>query len=256
MCWKEERDFAEVRAVKALRLILLGTLGLGLVLASCKPGPGSSCDPREARCLDPKRAIVCEDGRFVETPCRGKAGCSTVQERTSCDISGNQPGDPCSKNDEGVAVCASEDAMLACHGGKYERVPCRGPRGCELSGAQANCDQSVSEVGEACKKQNAKACSADKIQVLSCTDGKMATQYFCRGEGQCNSAGGKLACDQTVAKLGDTCDKSLSGHIACSEDHKALITCQNERFVPSEKCKAGTTCTVAGQSTKCQKLEK
>lgn len=227
---------------------------LGLVaFSSCKPGPGSSCDPLEARCLDAKRAIVCDNGKFVETPCRGKTGCFTVQESTTCDFSANQPGDVCSKSNEGVAVCAGEDAMLACHGRKFERVPCRGPRGCEMVAGQPNCDQSVAEVGEACKKQNAKACSVDKTQVLSCSDGHMKAHYACRGEGQCSSAGGKLACDQTVAKLGDTCDKALSGHIACSEDKKSLITCQNERFVPSEKCKPGTLCTVAGQSTKCEK---
>ncbi len=230
-------------------LIPLALLGL----FSCKPGPGSSCDPHEARCLDAKRALICDDGKFVETPCKGKAGCCTVQERTTCDISGNQPGDVCSQGDEGVAVCAGDDAMLACHSRKYERVGCRGPRGCEMLGAQCNCDQSIAEVGEACKKQNAKACSVDKTQVLSCTDGRMTAQYQCRGEGQCSSAGGKLACDQTVAKLGDICDKSLSGHIACSEDKKSLITCQAERFVPSEKCKPGTVCTVSGQSTKCEK---
>jgi hypothetical protein len=203
--------------------------------------------------LDAKRAIICDDGQFVETPCRGKAGCSTVQERTACDISGNQPGDVCSKSDEGVAVCAGDDAMLACHGRKYERVPCHGPRGCQMVGAQVNCDQSVAEPGEPCKKDGAKACSVDQAQVLSCKDGRLGAQYWCRGEGRCSSAGGKLACDQTVAKLGDLCDPSLSGHIACSEDRKSLITCQNERFVPSEKCKPGTSCTVSGQSTKCEK---
>jgi len=237
------------RGVKALWLILIGLLGL----SACKPGPGSSCDPREARCLDAKRAIVCDDGKFVETPCRGKAGCSTVQESTTCDVSSNQPGDVCGKSDEGVAVCSAGDAMLACHGRKFERVPCRGPRGCEMVGAQANCDQSVAEPGEACKKQNAKACSADKSQVLSCNDGHMAATYFCRGENRCSAGAGKLACDQTIAKLGDVCDKSLSGHIACSEDKKSLITCQNERFIPSERCKPGTLCTISGQSTKCEK---
>ena len=227
-----------------------------LAFWSCKPEPGSSCDPREMRCLDAKRAIVCDDGKFVETPCRGKAGCSTVQESTSCDVSGNQPGDVCGKTDEGVAVCASDDAMLACHARKFERVPCRGPHGCETVAGQANCDQSVAEAGEGCKKQNAKACSVDKTQVLSCSEGRLVAQYFCRGDGACSSAGGKLACDQTVAKLGDACDKSLSGHIACSEDRKSLITCQGERFVPSDKCKLGTLCTVSGQSTKCEKAEK
>jgi hypothetical protein len=227
-------------------LCLLGFL-------SCKPGPGSSCDAHEARCLDAQRAIVCDDGKFVEAACRGKAGCSTDQERTRCDISGNQPGDACARSDEGVGVCRGSDAMLACHGRKFETVPCRGPRGCEMLGEQANCDQSIAEVGEACKKPEAKACSADKTQVLACVDGRMTARYFCRGAGQCSSSGGKLACDQTVAKLGDVCDKGLSGHIACSEDKNALITCKDERFVPSEKCKAGTLCVVAGQSTKCER---
>jgi hypothetical protein len=226
------------------------TLGLLLTL-SCKPGPGSSCDVGEARCLDSRRSIVCEDGKFVETPCKGKAGCITVQETTGCDISGNQPGDVCVKSDEGVAVCAGADAMLACHGRKFERVPCRGSRGCEMVAGQANCDQSIAEPGEACKKQNAKACSVDKSRVLSCDDGRMHEQYWCRGEAGCSAAGGKLSCDQTIAKLGDACDKGLDGHVACSEDKKALITCNGDSFVPSEKCKAGAVCTVSGQSTSC-----
>jgi hypothetical protein len=234
-----------------LRFSLIPLSLLGFL--SCKPSAGSSCHAREARCLDTRRALVCDDGKFVETPCNGKAGCSTVQERTACDISGNRPGDVCSKTDEGVAVCPGPNAMLACHARKFESVPCRGPRGCEMLGEQASCDQSVAEPGEPCKKSNAKACSNDKSQVLSCVEGSMKAQYLCRGAGGCSSAGGKLGCDQTVAKLGDSCDKGLSGHIACSEDKKALITCQNERFVPSEKCRPGTVCAVSGQSTKCEK---
>jgi hypothetical protein len=236
--------------VKALRrLIPLSLLGF----LACKPSPGSSCDAHEARCLDAKRAIVCDEGKFVETPCKGKAGCSTAPDGTSCDFSGNQPGDVCSKDNEGVAVCADEHRMLSCHGREYESVPCLGPRGCEMVGAQANCDQSVAEAGESCKKGKAKACSADKSQVLSCQSGHMAAQYFCRGEQGCSSGGGKLACDQTIAKLGDVCDKTLSGSTACSDDKKSLLTCQSERFAASEKCKPGTTCTVSGQSTKCEK---
>ena len=80
---------------------LLSVIPIGLVaFLACKPGPGSSCDPREARCLDAKRAIICDDGKFLETPCKGKAGCSTIQESTTCDFSGNQPGDACAKADD------------------------------------------------------------------------------------------------------------------------------------------------------------
>lgn len=226
---------------------------LSLLALSCKPGPGSSCDPGEARCLDAKRQLVCDDGKLVETTCKGKAGCITIQETTTCDISGNQVGDPCAKVDEGVAICLDQGAMLACHARKFERVPCRGPRGCELASGQATCDQSIAEAGEACKKPGAKACSTDGNRVLACQAGSLVELYSCRGEGHCSSQGGKLACDQTIAKLGDPCDKTLTGHIACSDDKKSLITCQGEKFVPSEKCKPGTVCTISGQSTSCTK---
>lgn len=221
----------------------------------CKAAPGGSCRADEARCLDEQRALVCDPEllTFVETPCKGKAGCTTAHERTACDVSGNAPGDPCSKADDGVAVCVGSDAMLACRQRKFEHVPCRGPRGCTMSGDHASCDQSVAEPGEACKKPGAQACSADGTEVLACVEGKMAPQYWCRGEGRCRAAGGKLSCDQSVARLGDRCDAKLSGHVACSEDKRALIACQGERFTASETCRPGTRCSVLGSATKCER---
>ncbi|HSU41216.1 MAG TPA: hypothetical protein VLJ38_16680, partial [Polyangiaceae bacterium] len=69
------------------------SIALGvLMLAGCKPGVGSACQKGDARCLDAARALVCESGHFVETPCRGKDGCRTKLEVTACDIHGNQPG--------------------------------------------------------------------------------------------------------------------------------------------------------------------
>lgn len=81
----------------------------------------------------------------------------------------------------------------------------------------------------------------------------MSELYRCRGQGGCRAEGGKVACDQTVARLGDPCDKTLNGHMACSEDDKALVTCKDEHFVPAEKCKAGTRCAVSGQATRCER---
>ena len=229
-------------------------LALGL-LASCKPAPGGKCDRGEARCLDANRELVCDDGVFVEVPCRGKGGCVTVQETTTCDISRNQAGDLCGKTDEGAAICEGDKAMLACHSGKFERVACLGPRGCELASGKANCDQSIAQAGDPCKLENAKACSADTSRVLACKLGRMSELYECRGEGRCSSAAGKLTSEQTVSNVGDICDKGLSGHIACTLDKKSLIKCESERFVPSERCKPGTVCTVSGQSTTCAKPE-
>ncbi len=224
-----------------------------LLLPSCKPAPGSACDRGEARCLDARRELVCDDGKFIETPCRGPGGCSTLQETTSCDISGNRAGDPCSRTEEGAAACAEPNRMIACHAGRFADVPCRGPRGCESVAGQPHCDQSVAEPGDACKLPNAKSCSQDKQSVLSCLNGRLAPLYLCRGQAGCSSAGGKLSCDQTVARLKDACDKGLDGHVACSEDRRGLLACSAESFVASEKCKAGTECVVSGQSTRCTK---
>lgn len=220
---------------------------------ACKAEPGGACRSDEARCSDAAHELVCDDGKFVETPCKGKGGCVTERERTACDIAGNAPGDACAKVDEGAATCLAADVMLACHGRKFERVPCRGPRGCVMSGQQASCDQSIADQGESCKKPGAKACSADASQVLECVDGRMAARYVCRGAGRCSSAGGKLGCDQSVAQRDDPCDPRLSGHIACSEDKQALLVCKDERFALSEKCRRGTRCAVNGQSTSCEK---
>lgn len=230
--------------------VLLGGL---LLAASCQPAPGSSCDAGEARCLDAKRGLVCDDGKFVEVPCKGKGGCTTLQQATSCDISGNQPGDACAQSEEGAAVCAEEGAMLVCRSRRFERVACLGPGGCETVGDQPSCDQSIAEAGDVCRAGGAKACAVDKARLLSCKDGRMTELYPCRGDGGCSSAAGKLTCDQTVARLGDGCDERLNGHVACSEDHRALVRCDGARFVAAEKCKVGTVCTVAGQSTRCVK---
>jgi hypothetical protein len=235
--------------LKLARLLV----SLGLLLAACKASPGSSCGPTEARCLDDRRALVCDDGKFIETPCRGKGGCSTKDQKTSCDISANQPGDPCSSADQGVAVCSSASAMLACHARRFENVLCRGPNGCEMVGEQPHCDQSIAEAGEACAKDGAKACSIDKTRVLACSGGRLSELYLCRGEAQCSASAGKVSCDQTVARLGDRCDPALSGHIACSEDKKALLACKDARFALSEKCKRGTRCNVSGQTTSCER---
>ncbi len=232
---------------------LLRALTALLIPFACKPAPGGPCERGEARCLDAQREIVCDDGKFVETPCRGKAGCSTIKETTTCDISGNRPGDACAKSEQGVAACADPSGMIACHSGRFERVECRGPRGCETVVGQPNCDQSVADVGDACKLPNAKSCSTDKQSVLVCREGRLEPLYSCRGQAGCSSAAGKLACDQTVARLKDPCDKGLDGHVACSEDAAQLLVCKSETFVASEKCKAGTKCTVSGQSTACAK---
>ena len=237
------------------RSILLPlSLIAALWLTSCKPAAGSSCDKGEARCLDAKRELVCQAGHFIESPCNGPAGCRLTDQGTSCDFSGNQPGDPCSADDEGAAVCSNEAFMLACHGGLYALVPCRGARGCVNAEGRASCDTSIAEPGDACHDENLKACSGDGSQVLICKQHTMQRFYLCRGKSGCASSGGKLACDTSIAKLGDACDKKLEGQaFSCTPDETEILVCKGGAFVLDQTCKSGQRCSSVGPSTKCAK---
>ena len=238
-------------------LLLSLPVTIGLLSAGCKPSAGSSCDKGEARCLDGKHELVCQAGRFIESPCNGPAGCGWTERGTSCDFSGNKPGDACSTDDEGAATCSDKDAMLACHGGKYALVPCRGSRGCLNAAGRASCDTSLAEPGDACNDESSKACSGDGSQVLICKQHAMQRFYLCRGASGCASSAGKLSCDTSIAKLGDACDKKLEGQaFSCTPDATSILVCKGGAFVVDQTCKAGQKCVLNGSATQCAKPAK
>jgi hypothetical protein len=238
-----------------VRFLRLGLLCAALQVHACKPAVGSSCATDEARCLDKSSQLSCDNGRFIQTPCRGPAGCSTSDRGVRCDISGNRPGDACSRVDEGAASCVGQ-RMIVCRGGQYVFAECRGAKGCSNEAGRAVCDTSLALRGDACNKPGAKACSKDGKEVLSCQAGEMSFLYFCRGEVGCNAAGGKLNCDMSVADPGDACDRSMEGKNACSGDGSRILVCREHRFTDDEKCKPGTRCSTEGGGISCTKPER
>ena len=230
------------------------TLVLLAFLVSCKSSVGGSCDQGDGRCLDAKRELICQAGKFIETPCAGPRGCSSIEKGTSCDFSANKPGDPCSTDDEGAATCTGKAGMISCHGGAYARVPCRGARGCLDAEGRALCDASLAEPGDVCHEENLKSCSSDGAQVLICKQGIMQRFYLCRGGSGCAASAGKLSCDTSVAKQGDACDKKLEGQtFSCTPDGTAILVCKGGAFTLDESCKAAQKCIVVGNSTRCAK---
>jgi hypothetical protein len=229
----------------------------GLILhgvSGCKKAVGSSCGQGDSKCQDRNTQLVCEDGKFIATPCQGPGGCAEDTEvGVSCDIKGNPPGAPCGSDDEGAAACVEEHKMIACRGRQYRAVPCRGPKGCESSGDHALCDTSIAESADPCKDENSKSCSSNGKDALVCTLGEMRFVYHCRGPEGCASKEGQLQCDMSIANLGDPCDKKMEGQIACNADGSGTVVCKTQKFLLDEKCKAGTRCSSKAGSIECVK---
>jgi hypothetical protein len=223
-----------------------------LAAAGCKPAVGSACKPDETRCLGKTAQLSCHAGKFIETPCKGPAGCSTSEAGVRCDISGNQAGDRCSDADEGAASCAGR-RMIVCRGGRYVFAECRGPRGCANEGGRAVCDASLAQTGDACSKEGLKACSEDGTQVLTCQASKMRFFYFCRGKAGCAATSGKLNCDMSLAALKDPCDGSMEGKHACSEEGGSILVCRAGQFVLDERCPARKSCSTEGGGIRCER---
>lgn len=239
-----------MRIVSSLFLVLLA------LSSACKPGPGSSCDKGEARCVDKKSQLVCQKGSYIQAPCKGPRGCGLSPSGVSCDISGNQAGDACSTDEEGASACNDPKTRIVCTGGKFVATTCRGPKGCETQEGRPLCDVSVAEPGDACRDADkTKACSVDGKQYLACKDGKMTMEFQCLGPGGCKSEGGKLGCDMSMARDKDPCTAEMEGKHACNADKSSIVVCKGGKFVIDEECKSGATCNAEG-TIKCEKPEK
>jgi len=226
------------------------------LFTACKPGPGSSCDKGEARCVDKHSQLVCQNGSYILAPCKGPRGCGITPAGVSCDISGNAAGDACSTDEEGASACIDGKTKIVCTGGKFAAYTCRGPKGCISEAGRPLCDTTIAQAGDACKESDKpKACSTDGKQYLVCSGGKMTMQFQCLGPGGCKSEAGQLNCDMSYARDKDPCTQQMEGKVACNLDRSSIVVCKGGKFVIDEECKQGTRCEGEG-SIRCEKPEK
>ncbi|AKU99396.1 putative lipoprotein [Labilithrix luteola] len=235
--------------------VLFAAMALALAASpGCKKTVGSACKANEALCEDPKSALSCQGGKFVEVSCNGPLGCTKYQDKTNCDTSVGTEGAPCmGETDEQYACTPDKKRALLCKGGHFERyLECRGKAGCSLLGQQVSCDTSVANKGDPCKKQGAVACTEDQKQMVICRDGKFDSYRFCRGRFGCYSKDDAPTCDESIALEGDPC--GIPGFLACSVDGKTELACQGGVFGFSRACKK-SGCVVTnrpGRAVDCQ----
>ena len=226
-------------------LLLLPALGT----AGCKPKPGDSCQKGTAACLDERTQLACQAGFYVAVPCKGVKGCYPAGNLSVCDVSGNAAGDACSTDDEGKGTCTADaKSALECSGGKYDVMPCKGPKGCQLDGGTWTCDTSVADEGDRCSGSGS-ACATDGKRLLGCVGGKFAPKWACRGPLGCrDTGGGQLSCDYSIAEIGDACG---SEGAACTADRKQMLECKDGKFSLRSHCRGPEGCKDAGAELTC-----
>ncbi len=165
----------------------------------------------------------------------------------ACDKGFGKPkaGDSCSTQDQ--ADCKDDRSIVTCDDGKFVEFPCNGPAGCKKEGVLIKCDESLGKVGDPCATANTLACATDGSAQLACTDRKWVLSRDCRGPNKCAAEGLYVKCDQTVAKVGDSCDDTAA---ACSVDGKSVLECADKKHAVKQKC--DTSCEIDGKVVQCK----
>jgi hypothetical protein len=157
-----------------------------------------------------------------------------------------KPGDSCSS--DGEAKCMDPKAALLCHGKKWTRMDCRGAKGCALTGALVDCDESAAEEKDFCDHEGNYSCSVDKKSQLKCEKNGWKVDTKCLGPKGCSATSTMVDCDDSVAAAGDPCAKD--DHHTCALDKTAVLVCKSGKFAVASACK-GATCKVEGSTVGC-----
>jgi hypothetical protein len=229
-----------------------------------KPAAGRPCRiVDQVVCAGGDRALLCEPPKgappgsaaaWGDVPCKGAHGCSRKGDADECDDTVASNGDPCPRNPPLDYACAPDRARaLVCKEGRYELWrACRGPEGCQVEGGRnVRCDTTLGEVGDPCAQQGTYACSTDQKAMLLCDGSALAAASSCRGPNGCRIQrdSHKVECDDALAQEGDPCDQPK--RIACSEDRKSELSCQNSRYVKKRDCRH-TDCHLEGSDLFCE----
>jgi hypothetical protein len=140
--------------------------------------------------------VVCRDGKYRFSECRGTQGCQNEAGRALCDTSIAEPGDTCSK--EALKACSKDGKqVLSCQGGSMRRLySCRGEDGCAARAGTVNCDMSVAALSDGCdpKMDEKNACSDDGKAILVCRKGRFVVDEACKPGTGCSTEGGGISC--------------------------------------------------------------
>jgi hypothetical protein len=159
-----------------------------------------------------------------------------------------KPGGTCSGD---RVECLDGKTELICQDGKLLATPCKGPKGCKISGTTLTCDVAGNAAGDDCARsqEGHSACSTDGKHVLECRDGKYESRP-CLGPRGCKQEEGRSICDISIAEANQSCGKDAVEQHACTPDKKHLLSCRLGKMVALRECPKG--CLVGDKNIECE----
>jgi hypothetical protein len=168
---------------------------------------------------------------------------------TSCKRKPPQPGSACET--EGTFVCdASGTSRVICHAKKYAFETCtactqtstgNGLTGKSTTSFVDGCTgRGTGPVGTACNNESFDCDGADFVR---CAEG-LGTKwerYHCAGAQGCQRVAHGVACDTSVAKIGDPCFSNNG--VSCSIDLKEELRCKAGVWAHAITCGGPKACT-------------
>jgi hypothetical protein len=89
---------------------------------------------------------------------------------------------------------------------------------------------------------------ADPKTMMACIKGAFASMP-CQGADGCATKGSVSECDNSLSRVGDSCDEV--GDFACAVDKKAALSCKDNKFVVEETCKGARACALQKDGLYC-----
>ncbi len=236
------------------------------------PKPGGKClmsqEKQLVACHGPGAALLCQNIRLSEVPCRGPKGCSGAAP--VCDESVAKEGDPCTTDGAKETACSSDmKSTLVCRDGRFAvGRACRGPKGCMPTFDVPDCDQTLAEAGDPCLHVSGPtACSVDRKALLECKEDPSLVPSKVSGAwrgpngrfavvSECPTSKGCLVqpwtrmdtiypvCDYRGVSAGDRCGRGFENTLMCSADGAALLKCDPSSltFGVALTCAKGQRC--------------
>ncbi|MEO7095901.1 MAG: hypothetical protein ABI175_21755 [Polyangiales bacterium] len=237
------------RALLAVAVVVLAAHS-GCSKEDKAPAAGGMCDLGKRACADGKAALLCVNGVWQKDTCKGPKGCYLDKGLATCDLTGNESGDPCPTTMDGFSGCKSDGkTRVICKSGQYSFETCKGKDGCTLTQVGVTtCDYGPPVVDDKCfGDARIQHCDESGKLFVQCKDGKYALSQKCPGPLGCTEPGGGLVSCDANGKFedGDLCVLLAQ---TCTDDKAAQLLCENGKFKRHE-CPGPERCSLGG--TRC-----